>query len=150
MKEIFKEFREFASRGNVVDLAVGVIIGGAFGKIVTSLVDDIIMPPIGLILGGVNFNDIKILLKAAQVDAAGVITSPEVAIRVGAFLQTFLNFMIIAIAIFLMVKGINTLRREIERREKAQQKLEAKAVEEHKVTELEVLQEIRDLMQKQK
>jgi large conductance mechanosensitive channel len=148
MKNILKEFREFASRGNVVELAVGVIIGGAFGKIVTSLVDDIVMPPIGLILGGVNFEEIRIILKAAQLDAAGEITSPEVAIRVGAFLQTSLNFVIIAFAIFLMVKGINALRREIERREKAQLKLEAKVEEVHKITEIEVLQEIRDLLKK--
>lgn len=148
MKEIFREFREFASRGNVVDLAVGVIIGGAFGKIVTSLVDDIIMPPIGLILGGVNFEEIRIILKAAQLDAAGTITSPEVAIRVGAFIQSSLNFVIIAFAIFLLVKGINALRREIERREKALLKLEAKVEEVHKITEIEVLQEIRDLLKK--
>jgi len=104
---IFSEFREFIARGNVVDLAVGVIIGGAFGKIVTSLVGDIVMPPIGLITGGVDFSQLKIVLKAA--DAAT--KKPEVAIAYGSFANTALQFLIVAAAIFLIVKGINSLKR---------------------------------------
>jgi large conductance mechanosensitive channel len=103
---MLKEFREFIARGNVVDLAVGVIIGGAFGAIVKSLVDDIIMPPIGLATGGVDFSKLKIVLKAA------VGKTPEVAINYGVFINTLITFVIIAFVVFLVVKGINSLRRE--------------------------------------
>lgn len=100
-----KEFREFAVRGNVVDMAVGIIIGGAFGKIVASLVEDVIMPPIGLAIGGVDFSDLAITLKAATE------TAPAVMLRYGQFIQISLNFLIVAFAVFLLVKGINVLRR---------------------------------------
>jgi len=102
------EFKEFLSRGNVVDLAVGVVIGGAFGKIVSSLVDQVVMPPIGLLLGGVDFSSLKIVLKPGDV-AAKV---PEVAIAYGAFFNTVIQFVIIAFVIFLLVKGINSMRRQ--------------------------------------
>jgi len=102
------EFKEFIARGNVIDLAVGVIIGGAFGKIVTSLVDQVIMPPIGLATGGIDFSQLKIVLKAADPAAK----QAEVAIQYGAFLNTLIQFAIIALVIFLMVKAINTLRRQ--------------------------------------
>jgi large conductance mechanosensitive channel len=101
------EFRDFIARGNVVDLAVGVIVGGAFGKIVTGLVDQIVMPPIGLITGGIDFSDLKIVLKAA--DAAA--KKPEVAIAYGAFINTLIQFFIIAAVIFFMVKLVNGLRK---------------------------------------
>jgi large conductance mechanosensitive channel len=104
---IFSEFREFIARGNVVDLAVGVIIGGAFGKIVTSLVNDIVMPPIGLVTGGVDFSQLKIVLKAAD----AVAKKPEVAIAYGSFASATLQFLIVAVAVFLLVKGVNSLRR---------------------------------------
>jgi len=104
---IISEFREFIARGNVVDLAVGVIIGGAFGKIVASLVNDIVMPPIGLITGGVDFSQMKIVLKAA--DAAT--KKPEVALAYGSFASTALQFLIVAMVIFLIVKGINSVKR---------------------------------------
>ncbi|HLI66964.1 MAG TPA: large-conductance mechanosensitive channel protein MscL [Caulobacteraceae bacterium] len=103
---MLKEFREFIARGNVVDLAVGVIIGGAFGAIVKSLVDQIIMPPIGLITGGIDFAQLKIVLKPAAGKAA------EVAIGYGAFINNILDFLIVAFVIFLMVKGINSIKRE--------------------------------------
>ena len=103
---MLKEFRGFIARGNVVDLAVGVIIGGAFGAIVKSLVDQIIMPPIGLLTGGVDFAALKLVLKPA----AGKAT--EVAIGYGVFINTIIQFLIVAAAIFLMVKAINSLRRE--------------------------------------
>src|ERR1700753_2283544 len=102
----FKEFKEFAVKGNVVDLAVGVIIGGAFGKIVTSLVTDVIMPPIGLAVGGVNFTALQLTMK----DAEGA--TPAVAIKYGNFLQTVFDFLIVAMSIFLMVKLINRMKRE--------------------------------------
>ena len=104
---VVSEFREFIARGNVVDLAVGVIIGGAFGKIVTSLVDQVIMPPIGLITGGVDFSQLKIVLKAAD----PVAKTAETAIGYGAFLNTLIQFLIVAFVIFSMVKAINSLRR---------------------------------------
>ncbi|HEX4341345.1 MAG TPA: large-conductance mechanosensitive channel protein MscL [Polyangiaceae bacterium] len=103
---ILTEFKEFAVKGNVVDLAVGVIIGAAFGKIVTSLVTDVVMPPIGLAVGGVDFSNLVVTLKEAEGK------TPAVAIRYGNFLQTIFDFLIVAIAIFLMVKGINRLKRE--------------------------------------
>jgi large conductance mechanosensitive channel len=103
---IVREFREFAVKGNVVDMAVGVIVGGAFGKIVTSVVTDVIMPPIGLAVGGVNFSSLQVTLKEAQG------TAPAVALRYGAFLQTIFDFLIVAGAVFLMVKLINRVRRE--------------------------------------
>jgi large conductance mechanosensitive channel len=107
---VFKEFREFVARGNVVDLAVGVIIGGAFGKIVTSLVTDVVMPPIGLALGGVDFSALKIVLKPA--DIAG--KTAEVAIRFGVFLDATLQFLVVALVIFLAIKSINAVSRKAE------------------------------------
>src|SRR2546428_9409862 len=104
---LIKEFKEFAMKGNVIDLAVGVVIGGAFGKIITSLVDDLIMPPIGYLISGIDFKDIKIQLKGAVIDATGKITSPGVTINLGNFLQVLLQFIIIAFAIFLAIKAIN-------------------------------------------
>ncbi len=104
---MIQEFKEFAVKGNVVDLAVGVIIGGAFGKIVSSLVDDVIMPPIGLLLGGVNFKSLAITLKEASAD--GKVAA--VALKYGAFLQTVLDFAILALVIFLMVRAINSMKK---------------------------------------
>ncbi len=108
---IVKEFQEFAVKGNMVDMAVGIIVGGAFGKIVTSLVNDVIMPPIGLLLGGVDFKDLALTLKAATVDASGAEVA-AVTLKYGAFVQTVVDFLIVAIAVFAMVKVINGLRRK--------------------------------------
>ena len=105
---IMSEFREFIARGNVIDLAVGVIIGGAFGKIVTSLVDQVIMPPIGILTGGVDFSQLKVVLK----DADPVKKTAETAIAYGAFLNTLIQFLIVAFVIFMMVKLVNSLRRK--------------------------------------
>lgn len=110
---LLKEFKAFASRGNVIDMAVGIIIGAAFGKIVSSFVADIIMPPIGIILGGVNFSDLSFVLLAAQGDA------PAVVIAYGKFIQTVVDFMIIAFAIFMGLKAINSLKRKEEAAPKA-------------------------------
>ena len=104
--KIMKEFKEFAMRGNVMDMAVGVIIGGAFGKIVSSLVSDIIMPPVGLLLGNVHFNELAFTLQPATETAAAV------TLNYGNFFQTLIDFTILAFAIFMMVKAINTLKRK--------------------------------------
>ena len=111
---LVKEFKEFAMRGNVVDLAVGIIIGGAFGKIVSSVVADVIMPPIGLLLGGVKFTDLKIMLTDPVIDAAGVITKQAVSINYGNFIQALVDFLIIAFAIFMMIKAMNSMKKKQE------------------------------------
>ena len=105
---IFSEFREFIARGNVIDLAVGVIVGAAFNDIVKSLVDQVVMPPIGLLLNGVDFSQMKLILKAA--DPAK--KAAEVAIQYGAFLNTMIKFLIVAWVVFLLVKGVNAIRRK--------------------------------------
>jgi large conductance mechanosensitive channel len=105
---LVSEFREFAIKGNVVDLAVGVIIGGAFGKIVTSLVDQVVMPPIGWLIGGINFSDLKVTLPVNPTNPTG---APAV-IEYGAFINVLIQFVIVAFVIFLIVKGINQLRRK--------------------------------------
>jgi large conductance mechanosensitive channel len=130
---IVQEFRAFISRGNVVDLAVGVIIGAAFGKIVTSLVTDVVMPPIGMLLGKVNFSDLKIILQPA-VPASKI---AEVAIGYGAFFNTVIQFVIVAAVIFLIVKGISSLRR---------QEAEAPAAPPAPTASEALLTEIRDLL----
>ena len=103
MMSIIKDFKTFIARGNVIDLAVGVIIGGAFGKIVSSVVGDIIMPPVGFILGGVSFANLKIILKGATVDAAGKPVE-AVSLNYGMFIQSVVDFLIIAFCIFILVK----------------------------------------------
>lgn len=111
---MFKEFKEFISKGNVIDLAVGVIIGAAFGKIISSLVDDIVMPIISLITGGVNFKEYKLILKDAVTDNSGNIVQNAVSINFGNFIQISVDFLIIALVIFLMIKAINKFRRKKE------------------------------------
>ena len=103
---MLKEFKDFAMKGNVVDLAVAVVIGGAFGKIVTSVVNDVIMPPIGLLLGGVDFSELKILLKAATSETEAV------TLNYGAFINTVIDFLIVAFAIFMVIKGINATKKK--------------------------------------
>ncbi len=110
---MISEFKEFAMRGNVIDLAVGVVIGGAFGKIVGTLVDKVIMPPIGLLIGGVDISKWVITLKEASLDTAGK-EIPAVAIGIGEFLNTIVQFLIVAFAIFVVVKAINASQRKQE------------------------------------
>ncbi len=105
---MLKEFKEFAMRGNVVDMAVGIIIGAAFGKIVSSFVSDVIMPPIGLLLGGVDFSDLGVQLKAATAEA------PPVILKYGVFINTVIDFVIVVFAIFMMVRGMNRLMKKKE------------------------------------
>ena len=102
---MLQEFKEFAVKGNVVDMAVGIIIGAAFGKIVSSAVADVVMPPIGLLLGGVDFSDLAFTLRAATAEA------PAVVIGYGKFIQTAVDFIIVAAAVFLLVKGVNSIKR---------------------------------------
>jgi len=130
---LFKEFKEFAMRGNVIDLAVGVVIGAAFGKIVTSLVDDIIMPPIGYVTGGVDFSAMKYVIKPA--DPAAEIA--EVAINYGNFINVVIQFLIVAFCIFMVVKAINSLQKKKE---------EAPAAPPAPTKEETLLTEIRDLL----
>ncbi len=106
---LIKEFEEFAVKGNVIDLAVGVIIGGAFGKIVSSVVADIIMPPIGVILGGYDFKSLSIVLKK------GVNGAPDAVLTYGSFLQNVVDFLIVAVAVFMFVKAINTMKKKFEK-----------------------------------
>ena len=113
MGKFIQEFKEFALKGNVMDMAVGIIIGGAFGKIVTSLVNDIIMPPIGLITGS-SFSDSKLVLRPAEVDAAGETIKEAIELNWGNFVQTTVDFFIIAFCIFLIIKGMNTFRKKEE------------------------------------
>jgi large conductance mechanosensitive channel len=110
---LIREFREFAVRGNVVDMAVGIIIGGAFGTIVQSLVKDVLMPPIGLALGGVDFSNIKVPLKAASPGAE------PVAMNVGLFINNVISFLIVAFAVFMLVKAVNEVRRRFESEKEA-------------------------------
>ena len=105
---MLKEFKEFAVKGNVVDMAVGIIVGAAFGKIISSFVGDVLMPPIGLLIGGVDFTDLAVILKTVTANA------PAVTLKYGKFIQTVIDFTIIAFAIFLLVKGINMLKRKKE------------------------------------
>ncbi|MGE0328667.1 MAG: large-conductance mechanosensitive channel protein MscL [Polyangiaceae bacterium] len=128
---IVSEFKEFAVKGNVVDLAVGVIIGGAFGKIVSSFVADVVMPPLGVVTGGVNFSKLEYVLKAAEGEKAAV------ALKYGMFLQNIFDFLIIAVAVFLMVRVINRVRRKEEA---------APAAPPEPSAEEKLLTEIRDLL----
>ena len=139
-----KEFKEFAVKGNVMDMAVGVIIGGAFGKIVTSVVNDIIMPPIGLLVGGVDFSDMKLTMKKAVLDAAGEVVSPAVTWNYGAFIQQVVDFTILAFCVFILVKLINSLNK------KKEAPAPAPAPEPQPSKEEVLLTEIRDLLKERK
>ena len=137
-----QEFKAFALKGNVMDMAVGVIIGGAFGKIVTSLVNDVIMPPIGLLIGGVDFTDLKLTLKQAVVEA-GTEVAPAVTWNYGAFIQQVVDFTILAFCVFMMVKIMNQL---IKKRDTAPTPAPAPAPEPEPSAEEKLLTEIRDLL----
>lgn len=138
-----QEFKTFAMKGNVVDMAVGIIIGGAFGKIVSSVVADIIMPPIGLLIGGVKFDHLKIILKPAHLDEATGKMTEAVSINYGNFISTTLDFLIIAFSIFLFIKMINSMKR------KQEAAPAAPAPPPPPTKEEELLAEIRDLLKTQ-
>ena len=140
MKTFLKEFKTFAMRGNVLDMAVGVVVGGAFGKITTSLVNDIIMPIIGLFTSGTNFSDWKLVLRQAVMDSQGAVLTPEVAVNYGNLIVVILDFIIITFSIFCLVKGINRLHKKPEAAE------EAPPVPAEPTAEEKLLTEIRDLL----
>jgi large conductance mechanosensitive channel len=135
---LISEFKEFAMRGNVVDLAVGVIIGGAFGGIVKSMVDDILMPPIGMLMGKVDFKDLKVVMANAVMEGEKVV-SPEVSLNYGTFINTVINFLIVAFCIFMVIKGMNTFKKKKE---------EAPAAPAEPTKEEQLLTEIRDALVK--
>ena len=135
---IVKEFKDFAVKGNMIDMAVGIIIGAAFGKVVSSLVNDIIMPPLGLLIGGLDFSDYKATLKAANVNDAGEAIN-AVTLNYGMFIQTAIDFLIVALVIFMVIKAMNKLKK----------KEEAKPAVPPAPTKQEILlEEIRDLLKK--
>ncbi len=139
--KLLDEFKQFAMRGNVVDMAVGIIIGGAFGKIVSSFVSDVIMPPLGILIGGVNFTDLRITIKSQIVDAAGSVVNPAVTINYGNFIQVVFDFIIIAFAIFAMVKIMNNLnRKNVEE--------QVPATPPPPPADIQLLSEIRDILKK--
>ena len=138
---LLKEFKEFAVKGNVIDLAVGVIIGGAFGKIVSSFVNDVVMPPLGLVVGGVDFKDLAITLKEATVSEAGEEIA-AVTLNYGMFIQNVVDFTIIAFVIFLAIKGINNMNRKKEEAPAPPPPPPAPTASE------KLLEEIRDLLKK--
>ena len=137
-KGIVSEFKEFNTRGNVMDMAVGIIIGGAFTAIVQSLVNDLLMPVIGALFGGIDFSTLKYVVRAAD-EAAGI---EEAAIKYGSFIQAIVNFLLIAIVIFLLVKGINKMRR------KNEEPAPAPAPDPEPSEEVKLLTEIRDALKK--
>ena len=139
MGKFIQEFKDSAMKGSVLDMAIGVVIGGAFGKIVTSLVNDIIMPGVGVLTGGLNFTDYKFVIQKGVTDGTEVIT-PEVAITWGSFVQTVVDFLIIAFCIFLAVKAINRLKRKKE---------EPAPAAPAGPTQEELLIQIRDLLKEQ-
>jgi large conductance mechanosensitive channel len=141
---IVKEFKEFAMRGNIVDMAVGIIIGASFGKIITSLVNDVLMPPIGMLLGRVDFSQLHVILQKAQpaVMEGEKILKPalsQVTINYGPFIQTIIDFIIVAFCVFLLIKGMNNLMRK---------KAEAPAAPPAPSEEVTLLKEIRDALKK--
>lgn len=137
--KMIQEFKQFASKGNVVDLAVGIIIGASFGKIVTSFVQDVIMPPFGILIGGVDFKDLRIVLKSEIVNDAGKVIAQKVTLNYGNFVQTLFDFLIVAFAVFMLIKAINRLNR----------KKVAEVPVAHSNEEI-LLSEIRDLLKEKK
>ncbi len=146
MKKFLNEFKEFAMRGNVLDMAVGVVIGTAFGKITTSLVNDVFMPLLGLLIGGIDLGHLNIVLKAAVLDGDTVVKD-AVTLGIGTFLCTVIDFVLVAFVIFLMVKAMNQLHKLAKKKEDEQK---AAAPEEAKPTSEELLTEIRDLLKEQR
>jgi len=136
--KIIQEFKQFAVKGNMMDMAIGIIIGGAFGKIVASLVNDVIMPPLGLLLGGVDFTDMKVNLKQAAVNELGEAV-PAVTLNYGNFIQTAVDFLIIALVVFLLIKAMNSLKKKEEA---------TPAAPPAPTKDQQLLTEIRDLLKK--
>ena len=143
--KFFKEFKDFINKGNVVDMAVGVVIATAFGKITSSLVADIIMPLIGTLTGGISVSDLKYVLTEAVLDEAGAVVTPENAIRYGAFIQFVIDFLIIALAVFVFVKVLNSAK-NLRKKEEVVEEAPAPAPEPEPSKEEVLLAEIRDIL----
>lgn len=147
MKKFLNDFKAFALKGNIIDMAVGVVVGGAFSKIVTSLVNDIISPLISFATGKVMLSDLKWVISAAEFDAAGVEIKPESALMYGNFIQTIIDFLIIALSIFIVLRIImNAQKKYEELTKKKEEVVEEPKPEEPKEDELSVLKEIRELL----
>lgn len=144
MKKFFSDFKVFALKGNIVDMAVGVVVGGAFGKIVSSLVADIITPLIGLLTGNISLTDLKIVLAPAVLDEAGEVLTPELVLTYGVFLQAVLDFLIISFSIFVVLRVAMNTHKKIETMRKKEEIVKEEEKEEESETELSVLLEIRD------
>ena len=136
---LLKEFKTFAMRGNVMDMAVGIIIGGAFGKIVSSLVSDVLMPPLGMLMGKVDFKDLTITLKDAVLNEENVVTTAAVELRYGMFIDNIISFLIVAFAVFMLIKAINSLHKK---------EVAAPAAPPPPSKQELLLEEIRDLLKK--
>ena len=149
MKNFFNDFKAFISKGNIFDMAVGVVIGGAFGKIVTSLVNDIITPLISMLTGSVNLTDLKAVLRPEELSAEGEVLLAEVAVKYGAFLQNIIDFLIIALSIFLVIKVMMNAQKKLEALRKKEEEVIEEAPAEPEETELSVLKEIRDKLNAQ-
>jgi len=148
MKKFFADFKAFITKGNIIDMAVGVIIGGAFGKIVTSLVNDIITPLISILTGKVSLTELKWVISEAVLDEAGAVVTPELALTYGNFIQNIIDFLIIAISIFVVLRIMVTAQKKLEslkKKEEEEKKEEPAAPAE---TELSVLKEIREMLKK--
>ena len=146
MKGLIEEFKAFVLRGNVVDMAVGVVVGNSFKAISTSLVNDVIMPAIGMLLGKVEFTQLQIVLQEAVKNEAGEVLVAEVAIRYGAFIQTIIDFLIVAAAVFVMIKVFTMLSNIRAKQQVVEEQVVEEVVEEPKPTSEELLAEIRDLL----
>lgn len=149
MKKFFADFKAFIMKGNIIDMAVGVVIGGAFGKIVTSLVADIITPLISILTGKVSLTELKWVINEAVLDEAGVEVTPELALTYGNFIQNIIDFLIIAISIFLVLRVMTLAQKKLDDLKKKEEEEKAAEPEEPKETELSVLCEIREMLKKQ-
>jgi large conductance mechanosensitive channel len=136
---IVKEFKEFAMKGNMLDMAIGIIIGVAFNRIVTSLVQDIFMPVIGFLVGGVNFENLQYVIQSEVIDGTGEVVQELVAVRYGSFLQTLIDFLLIALTVFIVIKAINRMKKKSE---------DVKEAEVPTPKDIELLTEIRNLLKK--
>ena len=141
--KILKEFQDFAIKGNLVDMAIGIIIGWAFGKVVSSLVADVIMPPIGALVGWIDFTSIKILLSSALLDDAGIVLKEAVYLNIGTFAQNIFDFTIVAFAMFMVIKAMNKLKKKEEKKKEKEKEIALSK-------DQELLIEIRDLLKKTK
>ena len=148
MKKFFEDFKAFAMKGNVVDMAVGVVVGGAFGKIVTSFVNDIITPLLGILLGKMSFTDLKWIITPAVLDETGNVVTAELALTYGNFIQQVIDFLIISLSIFVVLRLMMTLKSAFEKKEEAKAEEPAPAAPPAPSEELVTLREIRDLLKK--